>query len=298
MSQPDIQIKHSWYSLYTNFTHAIVKPYSASFVDKLLPDVEFNIFCELLNHNSCKVILSKKPCRPANATVRMVIKYHDEKDDIYENPWVDDCKFECNFSIPDGRYKIRKHDSFRTISYTFICCITWSGFKESMSSINDELYSHSKDYLTAPVFCDTIIVIDKTEIPVHKTLLEIYSDVFFNMFKADMTESANKRIVVTDVEVDVMEKVVEFLYTKTINPVPGYDVLLSILKVADKYKFKELKVLCEEKLSEKITIENVFEISEKNNLYGGQLLRKSVTYFMVRNKISVIGLKGLEDFLQ
>ncbi|KAK0161728.1 hypothetical protein PV327_008146 [Microctonus hyperodae] len=258
MSQPEIQIKHSWRLLYTNFTHII--PYSASLVDRSLPDVEFNIFCELLNHNSCKVILSKKPCMPANATVRMVIKYHDEKEDIYENPWMDECKFECNFSIPDVRYKVCEHNSSGAISYTFICCITWSNcFKESTSSINHELYSDSK-CITAPVFCDTIIVIDKTEIPVHKALLEHNSIIFSNMFKADTTDPTNKRIVVTDIEVDMMEKIVEFLYTKTINPVPGYDVLQSILKIAYKYKIVELKAFCEEKLGVKITMENVCEI--------------------------------------
>ncbi|KAK0161735.1 hypothetical protein PV327_008153 [Microctonus hyperodae] len=291
MSQPDIQIKHIWRSLHTNFGYTITKPYSASFVDELLPDVEFNIFCDIVNNNSCKIFLSKTPCKPANATVQMLIKYHDEKDEIHEYPWLDDCTFECDFPILDGREQARKHDSPHFISYTFICCITWRGFKEPSQSVNQELYNHLKHSSTLPVFGDTIIVIDKKEIPVHKILLENYSTVFSEMLKAGMTKSANKRIVVTDVTVDIMEKVVEFLYTKKINPVPEYDVLLSIMKVADKYKFKDLKVLCQQKLSEKVTVENVFEIFEKNSLYGGPLLAKCVLLFMVENKSSITELE-------
>ncbi|KAK0161737.1 hypothetical protein PV327_008155 [Microctonus hyperodae] len=144
MSQSSIQIKHSWHSLHGNFTYAIMKPYSASFVDESLPDVEFNIFCDVSNHNSCKVFLSKTPCKPANATVQMLIKYHDEKDEIHEYPWVDDCTFECDFPILDGREKARKHDSPHFISYTFICCITWRGFKEpSQSKLCEERLTKS-----------------------------------------------------------------------------------------------------------------------------------------------------------
>lgn len=296
MSKPNIQIKHSWRSLYTNFSYMIAKPYAASFVDRLLPDVEFNIFCNVSNDNSCNVILSKTPCRPANVTVRMLIKYHDEEDEIHEYPWVDDLTLECNFPILDGRCEARKHESPHFISYTFTCCITWNGFNEPTRSVNRELYSHLKYFLTAPVFSDTMIVIDQKEIPVHKIILAAHSPVFSEMLKASVTETANKLIIVTDIKVDIMEKVVEFMYTKTIKPIPEYDGLLSILEVADKYKIKDLKGLCEKKLSEKITVENVFEIFEKNSLYGGPLLAKSILHFMVENKSSIIELEDFKDF--
>ncbi|KAK0092472.1 hypothetical protein PV326_001330 [Microctonus aethiopoides] len=79
-----------------------------------------------------------------------------------------------------------------------------------------------------------MIVIDEKEILVHKIILAAHSTVFSAMFKAGLSESKNKRIIVIDIEVDIMQKVVEFMYTETINSLPEYGDLLSILKVADK----------------------------------------------------------------
>ncbi|KAK0076854.1 hypothetical protein PV325_004762 [Microctonus aethiopoides] len=288
MFQPDIEIKHTWCLVAApSFTRNSVKPYSASFVDELLPDVKFYIFCSVLNDGTCKLVLSKTPCRPANATVRILLQFCDRKDKIYDYPWIDDFTLECVFPSNEINF----------ISYTYTCCITWRGFNEPKRSVYGDLYSHLKNFLTVPDLSDTMIIIDEKEIPVHKIILAAYSPVFLAMFKTDMTESADKQIIITDIEVDIMQKVVEFMYTGTINPVPNYDILLSILKVADKYEIKDLKVLCEEKLSEKITVENVLEILEKSSLYGGPLLTKSVSYFMVKNKLSIIKLEDFEDFL-
>ncbi|KAK0078591.1 hypothetical protein PV325_002330 [Microctonus aethiopoides] len=127
-----------------------------------------------------------------------------------------------------------------------------------------------------------MIVIDEKEILVHKIILAAHSTVFSAMFKAGLSESKNKRIIVIDIEVDIMQKVVEFMYTETINSLPEYGDLLSILKVADKYEMEDFKFFCEKNLSEKITIENVLEILKENSLYGGLLLAKSVLHFMVK----------------
>ncbi|KAK0161730.1 hypothetical protein PV327_008148 [Microctonus hyperodae] len=263
MAQPDLQINHSWEFEY-NETHPYpcLNLYSASFFDKSLPDVKFSIFCGPSDYDTCKVIISKTPCRPANATCPSC----SSNDDIY-------------------------------ITCTFRCCITWGGFNgPQQSSINHDLYSGLKNFLTASDLSDVMIVIDEKEILLHKIILAAYSPVFSAMIKSDITESSNKRIVLTDIEVEIMENVIEFMYTGTINPVPEYDVLFSIMKAADKYKILGLKEFCERKLSEKITLENVFEILETNSLYGCPLLAKSVIDFMIKNKTTIIGSKDFNDF--
>ncbi|KAK0092477.1 hypothetical protein PV326_001335 [Microctonus aethiopoides] len=298
MSRPHIEIKHSWQLELKHYSMNIVKPYSASFDDELLPDVKFNISCNVLNDNSYKLILSKTPCRPANATVRILLRYSDRKDHIYDYSWVDDCILECNFSVSDPRCRncMPKMDQPHFSIYYYTCCITWHGFNEPKPLDGGLYISHLKNFLTVPDLSDAMIIIDEKEFPVHKIILAAYSPVFLAMFKTDMTESANKQIIITDIEVDIMQKVVEFMYSGTINPVPEYDILLSILKVADKYEMKDLKGFCEKNLSDRITFENLFEILEENSLYGGPLLTKRVLHFMVKNKLSIIKLEDFEDF--
>ncbi|KAK0072880.1 hypothetical protein PV326_014025 [Microctonus aethiopoides] len=199
MFQPDIQIEHSWHLEYTGYPYPFVQPYSASFVDELLPDVKFSIFCVVLNESQCKLVFSKKPCRPANATVQILLKYLDKKDKRHNYSWVDDCTLECDFSVQDPRCKSCKYHSPHFVEYTFTCCITWRGFIEPKQSVCD-VYGYLKHFLAVPDFSDTTIVIGEKEIPVHKIILAAYSPVFLAMFKAGMTESTNKRIVVADIE--------------------------------------------------------------------------------------------------
>ncbi|KAK0161725.1 hypothetical protein PV327_008143 [Microctonus hyperodae] len=298
MFQPDIQITHSWYLKYS-YEERTVEAYSGYFQDKLLPDVKFTLFCSVLDSSKCRVIISTIPCRRPNAMVRIVLEARERKnDDVYNNGWDDCCTFIRDIHIYDPRccWNCKGDSGHFVTCFNFKCYITWRGFNELQQSVNCDLYSHLKNFLTVPDFSDTIIVIDEKEILVHKIILAAYSPVFLTMFKSGMTESSNNRIIVTDIEIEIMEKVVEFMYTGTINPIPEYDVLLSIMKVADKYEINNLKILCEQKLSEKMTIKNVFEILEKNSLYGGPLLATNVVYFMIKNKLSIIKSKDFEDF--
>ncbi|KAK0078592.1 hypothetical protein PV325_002331 [Microctonus aethiopoides] len=49
------------------------------------------------------------------------------------------------------------------------------------------------------------------------------------MLKAGMAESVNEQVVITDIEVDIMEKVIEFMYTGVIDPIPGFNDLEEIV---------------------------------------------------------------------
>ncbi|KAK0161731.1 hypothetical protein PV327_008149 [Microctonus hyperodae] len=297
--QPDLRFYDSWKLQYETCPFPKVNMYSRTLVNELLPDVKFSIFCGLYGSNKYKVILAKKPCRPANATVRIELRYSNKLHQIQDYLWIDDGILECDFFVNDDPRcpKCKNNNNSHYITfYTFKCYITWGGFNAPQQSVSYDLYSGLKNFLTVPDLSDIMIVIDEKEILLHKIILAAYSPVFLAMFKSGMTESSNKRIVVTDIEVEIMEKVVEFMYTGTINPIPEYDILLSIMKVADKYEILGLKEFSERKLSQKITLENVFEIFEKNRLYGGPLLKKNVIYFMVNNKISIIRSKNFNDF--
>ncbi|KAK0161724.1 hypothetical protein PV327_008142 [Microctonus hyperodae] len=299
MYQPLIKIERKWsfkYKFIENYR--TVDPYWSSFVDPLIPDVKFNIIFYILDSSHCRLIVSKTPSRPANASVRIVIETEDNKKKTIDFDWVDDRALQRTIKvqeIDDWRYpQLQKPDSIT--SYRFTCIIKWEGFNYSKQSIIYNFYSHLKNFLTVPELSDMMIVIDENEIPVHKVILAAHSRVFLAMFKSGMTESSTKRIVVTDIEIEIMKKVVEFMYTGTINPVPQYDVMFSIMKVADKYEILDLKEFCEYKLSEKITIENALEIHEKNSLYGGPLLKKNILSFMVKNSMEIIASDGFQDF--
>ncbi|KAK0083984.1 hypothetical protein PV325_007827 [Microctonus aethiopoides] len=297
MSQEDIKIQHEWNFQSLNCTGTTISVYSNSFDTRLIAGVKIEIFSGILNRNECIVVLSKKPYIPANVTIKIQSRDLYGTEHIYyqnhANRWIDNWTVKFKFH-PRHRNYLFNNDNLRyEVCARYQCDITWHGYDESE---RDVIYSSLKHFLTAPDFSDMVIVIGEKEIPVHKIILAAYSPVFLAMFKANMTESVDKRIVVTDIEVDVMEKVIDYMYTGVIHlQVPDIDVLISILKVADKYEIMTLKKLCEQKLSEKIKIENVLEILDRTSLYQVPQLRQTITSFMIKNKSSIVGLKGFAD---
>ncbi|KAK0083980.1 hypothetical protein PV325_007823 [Microctonus aethiopoides] len=296
MSQEDIKIQHEWEFKFLSLREDLISVYSNSFNTSLIPDVKFKIFSGILNHEECIVILSKTPCMPANATIKiqMIITSTRLQPIVYQkkvNSWTDNLTLKCNINV-NGQNNENINSS---VSAKFQCNITWHGYNESKPPKHDFIYGPLENFLTARHFCDMVIVIGEKEIPVHKIVLAAYSPVFLAMFKAGMTESVNKRIIVTDIEVDIMKKVIDFMYTGVIHPVPDIDVLISILEVADKYEIMTLKKLCDQKLLEKITLKNVLEILDKTSLYQVPQLRQIITSFMVENKKSIVGSERFAD---
>lgn len=80
---------------------------------------------------------------------------------------------------------------------------------------------------------DVTIIVDKTKIPVHKTLLIAQSPVFDAMFSHDETLEAQKQEVnIPDVSLDVMKDFLLYIYT---GAKPKSDRLtINLLAVADK----------------------------------------------------------------
>lgn len=292
MSEEDIKIQHEWEFKIINPVNNAAFVYSNSFDTSLIAGVGIEIISAILNLEGLIVIISKKPYIPANATIKIQsIGFNSFGHINYQkhvNRWIDSCTLKFDFDM-NGKTAYNKN----TVVYAnYQCHITWHGYDESERNV---IHSFLEHIFTAADFSDMAIVIGEKKIPVHKIILAANSPVFLAMFKTNMSESMNKQIVVTDTEVDVMEKVINFMYTGVIHPTLDIDALISILEVADKYEIMTLQKLCEQKLSEKIRIENVLEILDRISLYRVPQLRKIITSFMVNNKSTIVGLEGFAD---
>ncbi|KAK0083977.1 hypothetical protein PV325_007820 [Microctonus aethiopoides] len=261
--------------------------YTNSFTSNSILGVKFDIFCGMTSENEFSAVITKTPCTPAKATIKIEVIDTDIYKQKCVDGWINRCILKFNFNP-----RVREDFGRATFPFEFKCTITWHGFKES---IPGGIYANLKNFLTSPDLSDMTIVIGKKQIPVHKAILAAYSPVFFAMFKANMRESVNKQIVVTDIEVDIMEKAINFMYTGVIHPVPEICDLLSIMQVADKYRIIALMTWCERKLIERLEVENVLEILDKASEYAVPQLMKIATSFMVENKSAIVKLEKLAD---
>ncbi|XP_011881095.1 PREDICTED: speckle-type POZ protein A-like [Vollenhovia emeryi] len=109
-------------------------------------------------------------------------------------------------------------------------------------------------------------------------LLENKSPVFQAMFENEMKEKKTNQVDIDDMEPEVLEEMLPFIYTgKTTNLEKMAD---SLLAASDKYQLNTLKVLCQEALCKSLTIENAAEILILADLHSADKLKAKAINFI------------------
>uniref|UniRef100_A0A1A9W5K7 BTB domain-containing protein n=1 Tax=Glossina brevipalpis TaxID=37001 RepID=A0A1A9W5K7_9MUSC len=128
---------------------------------------------------------------------------------------------------------------------------------------------------------DVTFFVGDREVQAHKALLifcTTRSDVFAAMFQHDMEESQINRIVVSDIDYDVLKEMLKFIYT---DKAPNLDEMAhDLLAAADKYALENLKVMCEETLCTKISAENAAETLILADLHSATQLKAHAMDFI------------------
>ncbi|XP_037821033.1 speckle-type POZ protein B-like [Lucilia sericata] len=120
---------------------------------------------------------------------------------------------------------------------------------------------------------DFILVGNGKEFHVHKAILAARSEVFAAMFEHEMQENKLNRVEITDIDPEVIQEMLLFIYTGVVTKL--YKMAKFLFVAADKYALEGLKEMCEKKLCEQLSIEiaaetliladrlSAFELKEK-----------------------------------
>ena len=65
--------------------------------------------------------------------------------------------------------------------------------------------------------CDVVLVVDKKEFHAHRIVLAACSDYFCAMFTSDMAESQNSEVTLQGLSADIMEVLLDFIYTESVK---------------------------------------------------------------------------------
>jgi hypothetical protein len=79
--------------------------------------------------------------------------------------------------------------------------------------VNNNLLSNLKMLMTDQKFCDFKFVVENEEFKVHKNILSIRSNVFAAMFENNMIEKNVNECKIDDIESDVFQELLSFIYT-------------------------------------------------------------------------------------
>lgn len=132
-------------------------------------------------------------------------------------------------------------------------------------------------------FCDATLVAGDREYEVHKAILTARSTVFDAMFRNNFKEAKSNRVVIYDIDHDVLKELLHFVYT---NEAPNLDKMAKDLFVAaDKYDLQQLKKMCEKALCVNLSIETAIDTLILAERYGANQL-KAYTESFIHNHVN------------
>lgn len=137
---------------------------------------------------------------------------------------------------------------------------------------------------------------ERRELPCHINILIARSPVFRAMFQHDTAEAQRKEVEMTDVEPDVAERMLDYIYTGNLHPAPGMEA--DLLAAADKYSLLELKESCEEVLCKDVNIETVLGMLVIADRHGAAKLKEVSVKFLAENSHTVVQQTGWKEMLQ
>ncbi|KAM9990103.1 hypothetical protein ACTFIY_006145 [Dictyostelium cf. discoideum] len=134
-----------------------------------------------------------------------------------------------------------------------------------------------------PVYSDIAFkLLDGSLLLSHKNILSSRCQKFQGMFQNDMKESQSKEIEIVNYEPAVFRKMIEYLYSDSLNE-DNIDMVLQLIIIADEYLLDTLKHHCELKLITEINSNNVASFLLKSDIYNCKFLKKSSMEFILGN---------------
>ena len=107
-------------------------------------------------------------------------------------------------------------------------------------------------------FSDFTFIVKGKEFKLHKIILAAASPVMRRMFTTNMGESRENKCIVDDIEPDIFEYLVKFIYRHEV-PENISEVVKPLYEAAHYYQVDHLKKICEECLLEESSEENALE---------------------------------------
>ncbi|XP_057367973.1 speckle-type POZ protein-like [Daphnia carinata] len=132
-------------------------------------------------------------------------------------------------------------------------------------------------------------------IEAHTLILASGSPVLAAMFQHDFTENQKKVVVVKEIEANVFEELLCFIYTGNFC-VTKVDVA-KLLVAADKYAVETLKEECAMYLANTLTVENALSYLVTSHLHNSPMLYQSALDFITKKENEKIICRR-EDWMQ
>ena len=132
----------------------------------------------------------------------------------------------------------------------------------------------------------------------HEFVLSARSPVFRAMFQNNMTERKTKSVTIADNSPEVIEKMLQFMYSGKVDLGGNSELTGELLKAADKYELEMLKKVCEDHLCNALELKNSIKNLILGEMYGASKLMKNAMELLASNMSSVIDSEEWESCIK
>ncbi|XP_065207949.1 protein roadkill-like [Planococcus citri] len=270
------------------------------------------------NKNYIQIRIGLDPageCKKAFAELSMFL-LNEERKNPFERTGKDPRKFECGIKADWGFAKFitkaslrSTHEEFlRNNKLTIYCKVTFSEEEDFNNSSNiitessqirqrvvndlsEDLGRLYKDgHLT-----DVTLSVNGKHFQAHKNILSARSSVFSAMFKHDTIENQNNQVDIVDIDEEIMEEMLYYMYTGNVHNLDG--MAERLLKAADKYEIKGLKAVCEDTLLQNLAVENAVDYLVLADFQNAHDLKLNVISFIVEKSTEVMRTKAWDNLV-
>ena len=133
---------------------------------------------------------------------------------------------------------------------------------------------------------DVTFVIGKKEFQAHKTILSARSPVFAAMFQHNMKEASLNRVDVVDIEPDIFQALLRFIYTDQVDLTSENSE--DLLSAANRYHLDLLKWNCETFLFQNLKTTNCCRLLCLADLHGATNLKSAAIKFIRKFSADVL----------
>ncbi|EDO37754.1 predicted protein, partial [Nematostella vectensis] len=125
--------------------------------------------------------------------------------------------------------------------------------------------------------CDVTVVVGKMEIPSHRLILAANSSYFYSMFTSGMSETAQNRINLKEVDATVVRQLIEYCYTSTIEI--NENNVQNLLSIGNLLQFTTVVETCSDFLKKQLHATNCLGIGNFADHHGcGKLKLAAQSY--------------------
>lgn len=185
------------------------------------------------------------------------------------------------------------------LTVTFDTVTKCSQNMKKIEAIEPKYQEISKDFesffTTGKLTDFTIELNEGRVIECHKVMLAARSPVFQAMLEPHTEESRTARVVIGDIDYEVMSEMLNYIYTGRAN-LSGY--ALDLLAVADRFQLQGLKDMADQHLRSSLVADTASRNLVYADMHNATELRRDAISFIAANMNSVITTEGWAQLVE